>query len=97
MILRSRYQRGTLDLICHFDVRHSFVPLGRFIRSPPYFTMKLQLVSLFVLVGAPVAVSACEGECIVAITNAFLGNYSVPIQSVLEDIVSCPAILFYFQ
>jgi len=46
------------------------------------------LLPLFVLVAAPVAVSACEGECIVGITNAFLGNYSSPIQSVLDDIVS---------
>jgi len=46
------------------------------------------LLPLFILVAAPVAVSACEGECIVGITNAFLGNYSSPIQSVLDDIVS---------
>jgi hypothetical protein len=43
---------------------------------------------------APVAVSACEGECIVAVTNVFLGNYSVPIQTVLNDLVSYTAICF---
>ncbi|KAH8108786.1 hypothetical protein DFH11DRAFT_1516389 [Phellopilus nigrolimitatus] len=31
-------------------------------------------------------VSACEGECIVSITKAFLGNYSSPIHDVLKDL-----------
>jgi len=48
--------------------------------------MQFQLAPLFFFVVAPVAVSACEGECIVAITNAFLGNYSVPIQAALDDV-----------
>lgn len=49
--------------------------------------MKYTIVSLVLCVAAPVAVSACEGECIVGITNAFLGNYSSPIGSVLGEIV----------
>jgi hypothetical protein len=59
--------------------------------------MKFLLVPLFVLVAAPVAVSACEGECIVGITNAFLGNYSSPIQAVLNEIVSRPTVSFFVQ
>lgn len=55
--------------------------------------MKSVLVSLFIFVAAPVAVSACEGECIVGITNAFLGNYSSPIGSVLGKIVSNTLVL----
>ncbi|THH19276.1 hypothetical protein EW146_g1852 [Bondarzewia mesenterica] len=35
---------------------------------------------------APAAVGACEGECIVGITNAFLGNYTEHIQTVFQDI-----------
>ncbi|KAI0049174.1 hypothetical protein FA95DRAFT_1571363 [Auriscalpium vulgare] len=44
----------------------------------------LQLLSI--LLAVPVAVFACEGECIVGITHAFVGNYSNPIQSVLHEI-----------
>ncbi|ETW78087.1 hypothetical protein HETIRDRAFT_326012 [Heterobasidion irregulare TC 32-1] len=47
--------------------------------------MHTSFVSLL-LFAAPVAVSACEGECIVQITNAFLGNYTEHIQTVFESI-----------
>lgn len=43
------------------------------------------LVPLFLAV--PATVFACEGDCIVAITNAFLGNYSRPMQSVMGSMV----------
>lgn len=33
-------------------------------------------------------VLACEGDCIVGITNAFNGNYTIPMRSVWEKIVS---------
>ncbi|EMD35393.1 hypothetical protein CERSUDRAFT_116168 [Gelatoporia subvermispora B] len=33
----------------------------------------------------PATVFACEGECIVSITNAFLGNYTKPLGAVLES------------
>ena len=49
--------------------------------------MHTSFVSLL-LFAAPVAVSACEGECIVQITNAFLGNYTEHIQTVFESIVN---------
>lgn len=57
--------------------------------------MQFVLASLLVLVAAPVAVFACEGECIIAITNAFLGNYSTPIHAVLNEIVSRISLVFY--
>jgi hypothetical protein len=58
--------------------------ITRYIR----LNMQFVLVPLLVLVAAPVAVFACEGECIIGITNAFLGNYSTPIHAVLDEIVS---------
>ena len=33
-------------------------------------------------------VLACEGECIVGITNALLGNYTTPINEALREIVT---------
>lgn len=57
--------------------------------------MQFVLVSLLVLVAAPVAVFACEGECIIGITNAFLGNYSTPIHAVLDEIVSWFSLVLY--
>ncbi|GJE88164.1 hypothetical protein PsYK624_042470 [Phanerochaete sordida] len=34
----------------------------------------------------PVTVSACEGDCIVGITNAFLTNYTSPIEFVMDNV-----------
>ncbi|EJC98285.1 uncharacterized protein FOMMEDRAFT_149302 [Fomitiporia mediterranea MF3/22] len=42
------------------------------------------LILLFT--GLVSSVSACEGDCIVRITNAFLGNLSKPIDEVLKDL-----------
>ena len=50
--------------------------------------------SLLALAAVLVTVSACEGECIVDITNAFLGNYTVPIHEALSDIVGSLSNLF---
>lgn len=50
--------------------------------------MKLPILSFVILLVAPISVFACEGQCIVSITDAFLGNYTVPINNVLNDIVS---------
>ncbi|KAI0783757.1 hypothetical protein C8Q75DRAFT_418641 [Abortiporus biennis] len=44
------------------------------------------LSSILVVLTVPVTVSACEGECIVSITKAFLGNYTTPVQNVLEEL-----------
>ncbi|EIN08488.1 hypothetical protein PUNSTDRAFT_144060 [Punctularia strigosozonata HHB-11173 SS5] len=43
----------------------------------------LSLISLAIL-AAPAPVLGCEGECIVGITNAFLSNYTRPIQTVFQ-------------
>lgn len=44
---------------------------------------------LFVL-AVPATVFACEGDCIVGITNAFVGNYTSPVEQVMSTIVrSC--------
>ncbi|KAI0327587.1 hypothetical protein GY45DRAFT_1308512 [Cubamyces sp. BRFM 1775] len=45
----------------------------------------LSLLSLL-FVTVPAAVSACEGDCIVGITNAFLSNYTAPVNAVWTDI-----------
>lgn len=33
-------------------------------------------------------VSACEGDCIVGITKALIGNYTPPVASVMSDLVN---------
>ncbi|KAH9947534.1 hypothetical protein B0H21DRAFT_691825 [Amylocystis lapponica] len=48
--------------------------------------MRLLTCLSFLLFAVPATVSACEGECIVGITKAFVGNYSHPIQSVMEKL-----------
>ncbi|KAL6306311.1 hypothetical protein BKA93DRAFT_729396 [Sparassis latifolia] len=40
------------------------------------------------LFAVPVTVFACEGECIVGITNAFLTNYSDPIHAVMNNVAT---------
>lgn len=37
-------------------------------------------------------ISACEGECIVGITKALIGNYTPPVASVMSDLVNIPEI-----
>lgn len=47
----------------------------------------IALVSAAFIVPATV-VLACEGECIIGITNALLGNYTTPMDKALLEIVS---------
>lgn len=50
--------------------------------------MNYRLISfLSVFAYASSVAQACEGECIVSITKAFIGNYSNPIYSVLHQLV----------
>ena len=84
-----------LTFTSNFDVRYSFIPPGALPLGLLIETMQFLLVPLFVFVAAPVAVSACEGECIIGITNAFLGNYSAPIQAVLNEIVTHTCIMIH--
>ena len=43
-------------------------------------------VSLLLL-AVPSIVSACEGDCIVGVTNAFVGNYTILIDLVFRSLV----------
>ncbi|KAI0641562.1 hypothetical protein C8Q79DRAFT_1078055 [Trametes meyenii] len=38
------------------------------------------------LLAVPATVNACEGDCIVGITNAFLGNYSTPVRAAMTSV-----------
>ena len=49
--------------------------------------LRLVVYSLGAL-GLIAGVRACEGECIVDITHAFLGNYSAPVHQVFMQLVS---------
>ena len=49
--------------------------------------MRSFMIRLLVLLAVPVTVLACEGDCIVGITNAWLGNYTRPVNTVLNTIV----------
>lgn len=53
----------------------------------PSFLRFFPLLSA-ILCTTPSVVTACEGECIVGIANAFLTNYTVTVHAVLSDIVS---------
>ncbi|EKM56161.1 uncharacterized protein PHACADRAFT_174328 [Phanerochaete carnosa HHB-10118-sp] len=44
------------------------------------------VVGLLVCATVPVTVSACEGDCIVGITNAFLTNYTRPVDFVMDNV-----------
>ncbi|KAI0064278.1 hypothetical protein BV25DRAFT_300666 [Artomyces pyxidatus] len=46
--------------------------------------ISLRFTLLFLAV--PATVFACEGECIVGITKAFIGNYTNPIDAVMDDV-----------
>ncbi|KAI0689299.1 hypothetical protein BC835DRAFT_261170 [Cytidiella melzeri] len=50
--------------------------------------MRLTTILLFAFLSVPATVSACEGDCIVGITNAFLGNYSEPVERVMMTVAS---------
>jgi hypothetical protein len=49
--------------------------------------MRLSFLSILPFMMVLDTVSACEGDCIMGITNAFLGNYTIPIQKVFENTV----------
>ena len=57
--------------------------------------MRGLVICLLALVAAPATVLACEGDCIVGITNAFLGNYTYPVHKVLLTIVSSLSTVLY--
>ena len=61
--------------------------------------MKVLIISIL-LFASQISVFACEGECIVDITHAWLNNYTLPIDSVFHKLVRfrtnarlCPLIL----
>ena len=49
--------------------------------------MRSFMIRLLVLLAVPVTVLACEGDCIVGITNAFVGNYSSPLGQLMKKVV----------
>jgi hypothetical protein len=89
MVKFYSHNQPNLDSYFNLPAILSSTPGAISLLTTRYIRLNMQFVlaSLLVLVAAPVAVFACEGECIVAITNAFLGNYSTPIHNVLDIIV----------
>jgi hypothetical protein len=61
----------------------------------------IALVTVAIIAPATV-VLACEGECIVGITHALLGNYTTPMNRAFIEIVNiyssflCPALMVFF-
>ncbi|KAF5372020.1 hypothetical protein D9615_008094 [Tricholomella constricta] len=49
--------------------------------------MQIAILSTFLLV-LPAIVAACEGECIIGITNAFISNYTVPVNILFEQLAN---------
>jgi hypothetical protein len=58
--------------------------------------MRSLLLATFIAT-APSLISACEGECIVGITNAWLSNYTIPINQVFGSLVWYIQHLFIVQ
>src|ERR1700744_1208732 len=62
--------------------------------------VKMLIVSI-ILLASQISVHACEGDCIVGITNAWVGNYTSPVNNVFRELVrfrttaprSCPLML----
>lgn len=50
--------------------------------------MRVKTLFSLLLVTVPATVSACEGDCIVGITNAFIGNYTERVRQVWTNAVS---------
>jgi hypothetical protein len=50
------------------------------------------ILALAVSLLAPL-VSACEGDCIVGVTKALIGNYTPPVASAMSDLVIIPEII----
>ncbi|KAJ7240505.1 hypothetical protein C8J57DRAFT_1143440 [Mycena rebaudengoi] len=48
--------------------------------------MHLSLIFGFTLLAVPLGVAACEGECIVGVTEAFLSKYKTPVAVVMKEI-----------
>ncbi|KAH9932900.1 uncharacterized protein B0H18DRAFT_984519 [Fomitopsis serialis] len=48
--------------------------------------MRRKSVIALLALSVPVTVSACEGECIVKITNAYVGNYTTPVDAVMRTL-----------
>ncbi|KAH9836191.1 uncharacterized protein C8Q71DRAFT_708961 [Rhodofomes roseus] len=46
--------------------------------------MRRNSVLALLALSVPATVSACEGECIVKITNAYVGNYTTPVDAVMR-------------
>jgi len=57
---------------------------------PSCQTMRISPSTIFsfILVIAPKIATACEGECITAVTNAFVKNYTNPVHIAIEHAVS---------
>ena len=51
----------------------------------------VSIVQLITLLVAPLAVLACEGDCIVNITKEYLDLYSSVILDVFQDLACIPA------
>ena len=49
--------------------------------------MKFTLPRLFAALALPALASACEGECIVKITEAWLSNYTLPLHTIWRETV----------
>ncbi|KAI0085897.1 hypothetical protein BDY19DRAFT_963563 [Irpex rosettiformis] len=50
--------------------------------------MRKSTVLFLALIAVPSTVTACEGDCIVGITRAFIGNYSEPVEHVMMTVAS---------
>ncbi|KAJ6588733.1 hypothetical protein B0H19DRAFT_1013686 [Mycena capillaripes] len=48
--------------------------------------MHLSFLSVFVFLAVPLRVIACEGDCIVGVTQTWMGNYSEPVNYVLSQL-----------
>lgn len=53
----------------------------------PHLIVKMLIVSIL-LFASQISVHACEGDCIVGITNAWVGNYTSRVNNVFRELVS---------
>jgi hypothetical protein len=65
----------------------------------PHLIVKMLIISIL-LFASQISVHACEGDCIVGITNAWVGNYTSCVHNVFSKLVrfrttarSCPLML----
>ncbi|KAI5834204.1 hypothetical protein EV122DRAFT_217219 [Schizophyllum commune] len=59
--------------------------------------MKFTLPRLFAALALPALASACEGECIVKITEAWLSNYTLPLHTIWRETAQQLSSLVYEQ